>query len=73
MYLPANKKADVSLAFDIQGQGKRFEPTWGLDLAWISDQNVGKGINHMGKENIGIGRSAFRFTKPLVKDRKSVV
>lgn len=68
MYLPANKKADVSLAFDIQGQGKRFEPTWGLDLAWISDQNVGKGINHMGKENIGIGRSAFRFTKPLVND-----
>ena len=67
-YLPAFKKADVSLAFDIGAQGKRFEPTWGLDLAWISQQNVKKGINHMLKENVGIGRSAFRFTKPLIND-----
>ena len=71
IYLPAYKKADVSIAFDVQGKGTRFTPTWGLDVAWIPDDwhpNVKRGINHMGKENIGIGRSAFRFTQPLVND-----
>ena len=67
-YLPAYKKADISLAFDVSAKGRRFEPTWGLDQAWISQQNLKKGINHMLKENIGIGRVAFRFTKPLTND-----
>ena len=67
-YLPAYKKADVSLAFDVSAKGRRFEPTWGLDQAWINQQNLKKGINHMLKENIGIGRVAFRFTKPLTND-----
>lgn len=61
-------KSDVVVPFSINGEGKRFEPIWGLDLAWISKQNVLKGINHIGKDNIGIGRSAFRFTKPLIND-----
>ena len=68
LYLPAFQKADVSLTYDITAEGVRFEPTWGLDQAWISSGNMRKGINHMGKENIGIGRSAFRFTKPLIND-----
>ena len=68
LYLPAYKKADVSIAFDTRGEGKRFQPTWGLDQAWISEQNLKKGINHMGKENVGIGRSAFRTTKALIND-----
>ncbi|MBQ7510838.1 MAG: RICIN domain-containing protein [Prevotella sp.] len=66
--LPIWAKSDVTVPFSITGEGKRFDPTWGLDLAWISEQNVLKGINHMGKDNIGIGRSAFRFTKSLVND-----
>ena len=56
------------IAYSIYGEGHRFNPTWGLDQAWISEQNFRKGINHMGKENIGIGRSCFRNTKPLVND-----
>lgn len=68
IYLPVWQKADVSLSFDITAKGKRFSPTWGLDQAWISEQNMRKGINHMGKENVGIGRSAFRFNKPLSND-----
>ena len=62
------EKADVTLAFDISQAGYRFSPTWGLDQAWISEQNLMKGINHMGRDNIGIGRTAYRFTKPLVND-----
>lgn len=67
-YLQANKKADVYVPFAISAEGVRYEPTWGLDVAWISKSNVLKGINHMGKENVGIGRTAFRYTKPLVND-----
>ena len=68
LYLQAADKADVTIPYDINAEGKRFQPTWGLDQAWISQQNLRKGINHMGKENVGIGRSAFRFTKPLIND-----
>lgn len=70
-YLQALSKPDVSISFDIKGEGTRFDPTWGLDVAWIPSQwhhHVVTGINHMGKENIGIGRTAFRFNTPLVND-----
>jgi len=68
MFLQPSEKAHVSLSFDIKAEGHRFQPTWGLDQAWINEQNLRKGINHMGAENIGIGRSAFRITKPLLND-----
>jgi hypothetical protein len=68
MYLPALSKPDVTVPFDVTAEGHRFNPTWGLDQAWIWDRNLYKGINHMGKENVGVGRSAFRFTQPLVND-----
>ena len=68
MYLTPGAKADVTLPFNIAATGKRYQPTWGLDLAWISEQNLRKGINHMGKDNVGIGRSAFRMTNALTND-----
>jgi len=68
LYLQPADKSDVCIPFRFSDEGHRFEPTWGLDMAWMSDQNIGKGINHMGRDNIGIGRSAFRFTEPLVND-----
>ena len=68
IYLPVFKKADVSIAFDIKAEGKRYEPTWGLDLAWNNSQNLRKGVNHMGKENVTIGRSSFRVLNPLKDD-----
>lgn len=67
-YLQPQAKPDVSLSFGITAEGQRFEPTWGLDLAWINEQNVKKGVNHMGKENVGIGRTSFRVLKPLNED-----
>ena len=63
------KAQDVTIAFDLsQQEGRRFNPTWGLDQAWISEQNMRKGMNHMGKENVGIGRSCFRTNKALIND-----
>ena len=61
-------KADATVVFSLGAEGKRFEPTWGLDQAWISEQNLRKGINHMGLENIGVGRSAFRTKMALTDD-----
>lgn len=68
LYLQALAKPDVSLSFDVTAQGKRFQPIWGLDQAAVGAQVIKKGINHMGKENISIGRVAFRYTWPLVND-----
>lgn len=62
------EKADVTVSFDLSQEGYRFQPTWGLDQAWISEQNMRKGINHMGRENVGIGRSCFRMKNALVND-----
>ena len=68
IYLLPQAKPDVSLYFSVEGEGVRYQPTWGLDLAWINEQNVRKGVRHMGKENVGIGRSAFRATDALTND-----
>lgn len=68
LYLPAYKKADVTVPYAISAEGKRFSPDWGLDQAWISESNVLKGINHMGKENITFGRTAFRYSQALTND-----
>jgi len=68
MYLPAYDKADVYVPYAISAEGKRFNPTWGLDLQWLWDKNIKMGINHMLPENIGIGRSGFRFADPLEND-----
>ena len=68
LFLQPQQRAAVTVAFDIADEGTRFTPTWGLDQAWINEQNLRKGINHMGKDNIGIGRTAFRFTKALTND-----
>lgn len=67
-YLQPQGKPDVTLSFGITAEGQRFEPIWGLDLAWINEQNVKKGVNHMGKENVGIGRTSFRVLNALKDD-----
>ena len=68
IYLQPGPTSNVVLSFSVTGEGKRYSPIWGLDQAWISEQNMRKGINHMGKENIGIARSCYRTTKELVGD-----
>ena len=67
-FITPTAPAQASLSFSVSGEGKRFNPIWGLDQAWISEQNFRKGVNHMGKENVGIGRSCFRTAKALNND-----
>ena len=68
MNLPLNSISDVTVSYGISAEGKRYSPTWGVDLAWINEQNIMKGVNHMGSQNVGIGRTSFRVLNPLVND-----
>ena len=67
-FLNPGQKADVLVPFSVDDEGQRFEPTWGLDLQWINEQNLRKGVRHMGLENVGLGRSGFRATVALEND-----
>ena len=68
IYLSTVTPGGRIVSFATDGEGQRFHPTWGLDQAWINEQNFRKGLNHMGRENVGIGRSCFRTTKALTND-----
>ena len=68
LYLQASDKADVTLPFSVTAQGKKYAPDWGLDLAWINEQNLARGVNHMGKKNVTLGRSSYRVGAPLTGD-----
>lgn len=54
--------------FSINDNGVKLPIRWGLDVAWANEQNVRKGINHIGKDNISIMRSSFQTTYPLIND-----
>ena len=68
MYLSPAPKTDVSLTFSASAEGKRFNPEWGLDLAWINEGNLLRGANHMGRQNVSFGRSSYRVCAPLTND-----
>ena len=68
MYIQPQAKSDVTLFYNVDAEGVRYQPTWGLDLQWINEQNLRKGVRHMGLENVGIGRSGFRSTEALTND-----
>ena len=68
LYLITNDKSDVVIPFMPSGEGHRFTPTWGMDMAWYDLQNLKKGINHIGRDNIGIGRIAYRYSDELIND-----
>ena len=70
MYLNPQPTGATLVPFSIFSDGLKFPIRWGLDVAWDSEQNVRKGINHIGKENISIMRSSFQTTYPLVDDKQ---
>jgi hypothetical protein len=64
--LVAQPIPDRTVLFDISAEGVSKPATWGLDLAWLSETNVRRGIAFMGKDRVGIVRSSFTPTAPLV-------
>ena len=39
---------------------------WGLDLAWLSESNIRRGIAFMGADRVDVVRASFQPTHPLV-------
>lgn len=68
MYLQALPKVEKSLSFSATAEGKQYQPEWGLDLAWMNESNLLKGLNHMGAANVSFGRSSYRVCAPLTGD-----
>ncbi|MGI6219500.1 MAG: LamG-like jellyroll fold domain-containing protein [Bacteroidaceae bacterium] len=58
--------ADRTLSFSISDEGVAKPITWGLDLAWLSRDNIIRGMAFMGPENVDVVRSSFTPTSPLV-------
>lgn len=67
-YLSASAYSDVYVPFCISDEGVRLPVRWGMDVAWMSEQNMRKGINHIGKSNLSLVRGSFRTDEPLDDD-----
>ncbi|WP_258098583.1 RICIN domain-containing protein [Marinoscillum pacificum] len=65
-YLKAQPIADRTVPFAISDLGESKPITWGLDLAWLSEGNIRRGIAFMEQQNVDIVRSSFTPTAALI-------
>lgn len=68
LFLQAEAQTDVVIPFRVQDKGVKLPIRWGMDVAWNNEQNMRKGINFIGKENLSIARSSFQMNQALVGD-----
>ena len=68
IYLEPLAKTDVIIPFRPTDEGIQLPMRWGMDVAWNNEQNMRKGINFIGKENLSIARSSFQMNQELVGD-----
>lgn len=66
--LVAQPIPDRTVSFSVEDTGEYKPLTWGLDLAWLSEANIRRGIAFMGKDNVDVVRSSFMPTEPLEGD-----
>ncbi|MGF7137731.1 LamG-like jellyroll fold domain-containing protein [Roseimarinus sediminis] len=64
-WLTALPVPDRSLSFSVSDSGEYKPIIWGLDLAWLSEGNIKRGMAFMGAERIDLIRSSFTPTAPL--------
>jgi hypothetical protein len=67
-FLVAQPAADRTVTFNTADEGVSTPIIWGLDLAWLSESNVRRGIAFMGIDNVDIIRASFQPTLPLIND-----
>jgi len=56
---------DRILLFNLSDSGLYKPIIWGLDLAWLSEDNIRRGIAFMGEERVDVVRSSFMPVLPL--------
>lgn len=65
--LVAQPSTDRTVSFHIAASGMSKPIIWGLDLAWLSETNIRRGIAFMGGvQGVDVIRSSFRPTDPIV-------
>jgi len=64
--LVAQPIPDRTVSFFVSDTGVSKPITWGLDLAWLSETNVRRGIAFMGIDRVGVMRLSFTPTDSLV-------
>lgn len=66
--IKAHPITDRTILYEFKGIGISKPVIWGLDLAWLDEANIIRGARFMGKENVGVIRSSFMPTQPLLND-----
>ena len=62
----ANEVPHTSIPYRIDDPGTKLPPiSWGLDLAWINEGNLARGVNYAGLDLIDIVRISFQTTHPV--------
>jgi hypothetical protein len=64
--LVAQPIPDRSISYNVLDTGVSKPIIWGLDLAWLSEDNIRRGVNFMGVNRVDIVRSSFTPTDSLV-------
>jgi hypothetical protein len=64
--LVAQPIPDRTVSFSVTGTGVSKPITWGLDLAWLSEGNIRRGLAFMGADRVDVVRSSFIPTDPVV-------
>ncbi len=68
LFLTPNAVPGVYVPFLFSDEGQKFPVRWGMDVAWMNEQNMRKGVNHIGKNHLSLVRSSFRTDAALVGD-----
>ncbi len=64
--LVAQPIPDRTVAYSVSDTGISKPIIWGLDLAWLSEGNIRRGIAFMGADRVDLVRSSFTPTDSLV-------
>lgn len=65
-YFVAQPVPDRTVIFGVADAGVSKPITFGLDLAWLSEENVRRGVAFMGADRVRLVRSSFTPTSALV-------
>jgi hypothetical protein len=64
--LVAQPIPDRTVSYSVTDAGISKPITWGLDLAWLDEGNIRRGVAFMGADRVDVVRSSFTPTAPLV-------
>ena len=65
-YFVAQPIPDRTVTFNLSDPGVSKPIIWGLDLAWLSESNIRRGIAFMGADKVDVVRASFQPTYPLI-------